>query len=157
MKTTTFLKLLAGCCLSLVVCSCSRYDSSELYWMEGQWADTSAQYYEEWKYDSGGNMIGKAFQLDDSDTLYHEDLAIAQVGYALMYIAKVSNQNEQRAITFGAREISPTEAIFANNQHDFPNRIHYKFINKNRITVELSSLDGEKKMKQDFQKISKLK
>lgn len=124
-----------------------------MFWLEGTWQDTNLKVVESWKYE-GSNLVGIGFQLDGTDTIIHEDLAIAQIGYGLMYIAKVDGQNNGEAITFGAREVSTSEALFANNKHDFPSRIHYQLLNKNHIRVSLSSLDGKQQMELNYTKVS---
>ncbi|MFT5969728.1 MAG: hypothetical protein ACI8ZO_000224 [Flavobacteriales bacterium] len=135
--------------------SCSRFDSNELYWMEGYWLDSEKNYYEQWKYDQHKNLIGFAYQLEDGDTLFTKQLAIAQVGYSLTYITQVSNQNNGNAVSFGAREANGSSALFANNLHDFPQRIHYNLLGKNKIQTVVSSLDGKKVITFNFKKINK--
>jgi hypothetical protein len=141
--------------LLLFATGCSRYSSSELYWLEGEWLDSEKNYYEQWSYDKQKNLIGFAYQLEDGDTLFTEQLAIAQIGYSLTYITQVSNQNNGEAVSFGAREANGHSALFANNRHNFPQRIHYKLLAKNKIQTVVSSLDGKKVITFNFVKINK--
>ena len=136
-----------------LISSCSRYNTNQLHWLKGSWQDTSRNYFETWSFDGQGTIIGYAYQLNGQDTVFTEDLAIAQVGYGLMYIAKVSNQNEERAVSFGAREVSASEASFTNRQHDFPNRIQYFFVDRKHIRVEISDNQGQQKQTFNFIKI----
>lgn len=130
---------------ALFCASCSRYDVNQLFWIEGDWTDSDRSYFESWRKGEDGHWHGKAFQLNAvGDTMYTENLAIAQIGYGLSYIAEVSNQNGGDAITFSAREVDPDRVLFMNPKHDYPQKITYHLLNSSSISVVISDLQNQK-------------
>lgn len=71
-----------------------------------------------------------------------ESLRIVEMSDSLFYIAKVSHN--PLPVAFKLTACTATNAIFENNNHDFPKRIEYKLVEKGKIMVIIGN--GESKI-----------
>lgn len=99
--------------------------AEDLSWLTGCWRfDRTAGYTEEyWMAPAGGAMLGISRTIRNGKMTEHEFVAIREVDGVLSYVAKPSGQAEA---AFAAVTISPTEVVFENMAHDFPQRIIYR-------------------------------
>jgi len=102
-----------------------RRTAEDLSWLTGCWRfDRAGGYTEEyWMAPAGGAMLGISRTIRNGRMTEHEFVAIREVDGVLSYVAKPSGQADA---AFAAVTISPTEAVFENLAHDFPQRIIYR-------------------------------
>jgi hypothetical protein len=98
-----------------------------LAWLAGCWAGTlsnGAMYEETWLPPRGGTLLGVARMSRNDRTLSFEFMRIVVDGGTLVYAAQPSGREPTlfRATTGGATDIG-----FENPEHDFPQRIFYRY------------------------------
>lgn len=96
----------------------------QLGWLAGCWTGGSGgrQTEEQWMKPAGGTMLGMSRTVADGKTVEYEFLQLRQVGGAITYVAKPSNQSEA---SFALVTADLASARFENPAHDFPQRIIY--------------------------------
>jgi hypothetical protein len=123
----------------------------------GKWEDISKQnaQFEEWQWDGNGGLVGQGFVMADADTVFIENLSIGEVDGVLTYVARVSNQNEDKPVNFGLFADEGNRLIFENRQHDFPQRIVYEIISKDEMSAYIEGIeDGTfRQIKFSFQRM----
>ncbi|MCZ7650375.1 MAG: DUF6265 family protein [Thermoanaerobaculia bacterium] len=100
--------------------------AADLAWLAGCWQAVDAEpgSGELWSAPAGGTLLGVARTVRDGRTVAHEFLQIRETGDGgLVYVALPSLQREA---SFPLLRLAPHEAVFANPEHDFPQRISYR-------------------------------
>ncbi len=98
----------------------------QLRWMEGCWEFTVGErtVEEQWMAPRGGTMLGMSRTVRGRRTVAWETVLLREDSAgAISYHAFPSGQ---AAAVFPATEVSDSHAVFANPQHDFPQRIIYR-------------------------------
>ena len=118
-------------CLTFLVGGVSQAadnDIAKLSWLAGCWKSESSDISstEQWMSPAGGIMIGMSRTVKQGRAIEFEFMQIRTTDAgSLEFIAKPSGQDEA---TFTLLRLSDTEAVFENLQHDFPQRIIYRFV-----------------------------
>ena len=96
-----------------------------LAWMAGCWENVKgeARIEEQWMRPGGGTMLGMSRTVVRGKTVQFESMRIAEEGGRLVFTAKPSGQNEA---SFPSIEVTDTQVVFADPEHDFPQRILYR-------------------------------
>ena len=99
--------------------------ATDVAWMTGCWASTlnGRHVIEQWTAVEGGTLLGLSRTVAGGRTVEYEFLLIRAGAKGLEYVAKPSGQAEA---VFTSTRVSPTEVVFENPTHDFPQRILYK-------------------------------
>ena len=126
--------------LVLILISCmtaSAADLKDLAWLSGSWVLTNGDrtIEEQWMSPSGGMMIGMGRTLRGGKTMEFEFLRIEQRGDDFYYIAQ---PNGAPPTEFKLVKSSPTEVVFENLQHDFPQQISYTRNEDGSVTARTS-------------------
>lgn len=99
-----------------------------LGWMAGCWelnARNGAMIVtEQWMKPSGGTLIGMSRTVSGGKTVAWEFVRIVADADGISYVAK-PHQNKEETV-FKIAKWSPTELVFENLAHDFPQRIIYR-------------------------------
>ncbi|MES1158749.1 MAG: DUF6265 family protein [Terricaulis silvestris] len=99
---------------------------SDLDWMKGCWRgtseDTRSFFTESWIAPPVGAMLGFGYTWRDNQLREWEDLRIDSVGGSLGYVAM---PNGGPPVRFPLVEGDANHVVFANPEHDFPQRIEY--------------------------------
>lgn len=99
-----------------------------LGWMAGCWelnARNGAMVVtEQWMKPAGGTLIGMSRTVSGGKTVAWEFIRIVTDADGISYVAK-PHQNKDETV-FKIAKWSPTELIFENPAHDFPQRIIYR-------------------------------
>lgn len=98
---------------------------NQLGWLAGHWRmEKGGRVVEEqWMAPAGGVMLGMSRTVSRGKVVEHEFIQIREgPGGALYFIALPSGQKEA---AFLIKSMTATEAVFENQQHDFPQRISY--------------------------------
>ena len=97
---------------------------------------------EHWMQPLGGGMVGMGRTVVGEKMKSWESLRMVQTETGIEYIAKPS-ENQQET-TFKLTKLTPTEAVFENPEHDFPQRIIYRLIDENSLTARIEGTrDGQ--------------
>lgn len=114
--------------------------------LTGLWfvSDGEGGRYEEWSEMKGDSMTGKAYKLLDQDTLMSETITIKRDDTATWYIPVVRSQNQGLPVKFRLTGSADTAFTFENPQHDFPQRIIYRFVTKDSVVARIEGdVEGE--------------
>jgi hypothetical protein len=95
-----------------------------LSWMAGAWGGTvdGVEMEEHWTTAKGGSLIGMHRDIAKGRTVSFEFLRIEEQNGGLVYL---SSPKGAPVTPFRLVEAGPMRAVFANPQHDFPQRIIY--------------------------------
>ena len=66
----------------------------------------------------------------------------------MFYIPTVKNQNAGLPVSFATKNISQTQLVFENQQHDFPQIISYTKINTDSLLAEIKGTKNGKERKE---------
>lgn len=142
---------------AVFVLSCSMFAQSpkpeieSLSWIAGCWEqnDTAKNRFgsEQWMKPAGGSMIGMARTLRNGKTAGFEFLRIVQDESGIYYISKPSQNKEETS--FKLVKYSPSEVVFENPAHDFPQRIIYR-VDKTNLFARIEGSNNGKAMGIDF-------
>ncbi len=132
--------LISIVCIALLV-SCSSDDPyKKLSRLSGLWETHNGEsiLYEEWSKQDDNVMRGKSYIMNGPDTMIFERMELKKQGDQIFYIPTVKENNN---VPVSFRLIySDTSFIFENKQHDFPQRVIYKFIGKDSIAAKIEGL-----------------
>ncbi len=99
-----------------------------LGWMAGCWELTARNgamiVSEQWMKPGGGTLIGMSRTVSGGKTVAWEFVRIVTDADGISYVAK-PHQNKEETV-FKIAKWSPTELVFENIAHDFPQRIIYR-------------------------------
>lgn len=100
----------------------------ELNSLLGEWQDVQDSgrtvFNEQWSRHTDGSLSGLGFVLSGKDTVFIEHLGILNIDGGTHYAATIRSQNNGQAVLF--KLIHDRDSlVFANPQHDFPQRIVY--------------------------------
>jgi len=115
----------------------------EFSWLNGSWKVGPYPVYETWKWQNG-QWDGKSYMINDGDTSIGEYLQLKLVNDTIFYIPTVLNQNDGKSIPFSMSNMDYKSPIFVNPNHDFPQKIHYHYIQPDSIKVVLEGTPDKK-------------
>lgn len=139
--------------LGLIGCSSDTEPYKQITKLSGTWmvSDGEGGSYEEWSKSNGDSMIGRAYKLSGpSDTIVSERIVLKKDGESVWYIPRVAGQNNDQPIAFRMIEYSDSSFTFENKQHDFPQRVIYRFVNNDSIVATIEGLDSTVRRFFDF-------
>lgn len=94
----------------------------------GEWQDVQDSgrtvFREQWSRHPDGSLSGLGFVLSGKDTVFIEHLGILEIEGETHYAATIRSQNNGQAVLFKLTN-DRDSLVFANAQHDFPQRIVY--------------------------------
>ncbi|HEX4956155.1 MAG TPA: DUF6265 family protein [Thermoanaerobaculia bacterium] len=117
-------------------------DLTRLAWLAGCWERARGERvtHETWMAPLGGTMFGMSRTVAGGKTTAWEHLRIEVREGAVFYVAFPSGQAET---AFRLVEQSDSVSLFANPEHDFPQRIRYKNLGAGEALVQIEGeLDG---------------
>jgi hypothetical protein len=127
-------------CLALTLPLFAEPKLDDLAWMTGHWSATidGWEMEEVWLAPGGGMMPGLHRDAKGAKAMF-EFLRSAQTPEGIVYFAQPGGKPPT---PFKLTEVTPTRAVFANPEHDFPKRIIYTLQEK-RLCARVEG-DGEK-------------
>lgn len=155
MKSTIVLAVL----LSLLFVSCSSSEKEEneeamkvngaleeVLWLEGTWVDETTfgfkqppqHLHETWKV-YPDSISGIGYNVQGVDTSLTERIAIMVVNDKLTYVARPKSQ---ALVTFTITSASSTEWVFENKANDFPQKLIYKKLPNDSLSVTLEGIQN---------------
>jgi len=116
--------------------------ASDVGWMTGCWELTrnGRHIVEQWMSAEGGTLLGMSRTVANGQTREYEFLLIRHGANGLEYVAKPSGQPEG---TFTATRVSPSEVVFENMAHDFPQRILYRRDGNTLLAATEGTVQGQ--------------
>lgn len=110
-----------------------------LSWLSGCWRhvakDGSFTIDEYWMPPRAGQMLAVSRTVAGDRVVGHEFLRIEVRGDAVVFVANPSGQAETEFV----RDPGPdTDLVFRNPDHDFPQAVRYRQVNRNEIVAEIS-------------------
>ena len=115
-------------------------------WLIGKWENKSDQgnLLEIWKKKNDSLFIGESYFIKEKDTLHSEKMELQQKGENLIYVSNIKGQNEDKPITFKHNITIEKQLVFENPNNEYPRKIVYKPIAKDRIFIEVSGMQQDK-------------
>lgn len=131
---------------SLSMLSCNRQAVYLPSWLEGTWVteDTLGLVAESWEVINNEYMSGEGLFVNRERQTVIEVLNIFIQDNALVYTAMLPNQNNGEEIVFVDRKNYPDSLIFENPAHDYPKKIIYHKIDRNRVDVYIQGSKVDK-------------
>lgn len=122
---------------------------TKLAWLGGCWENrqTDRLREEQWMKPAGGSMIGMGRSVRQGKTVEYEFMQIREVEGSLVFIAKPSGQPET---SFKLVTLSDTEVVFADPQHDFPQRLIYRLLPDQSLLARIEGTLNGKQRAIDF-------
>lgn len=132
--------LLAGCAAVRPLPTDGRL--AAFAWLAGSWVherDGSLS-EEHWTAPRAGSMLGVARTIEGGETVHHEAMRIEVDGAKVVLVATPKGQPTASftLVASGARRAS-----FANETHDFPQRITYWVTDDGRLHARIEGREGE--------------
>ena len=112
----------------------------QLDWMAGCWSYQAGKRLveEQWMVPRGGSMLGMSRTTESGATREWEAMRIEERDGILVFTARPSGQS---GASFRAIEIGERRIVFANPQHDFPQRVLYTLRDDGRL---VGRVEGER-------------
>ena len=134
--------------LSIISCKKSKEISKivDTDWLLGKWENKSpdGNLLEIWTKVNDSLFIGESYFIKGKDTLHFEKIQMKQKNENLFYITTVKGQNNDKPITFKHNIEIEKQLVFENPKSEYPRKIVYKPIAKDRIFIEVSGIQQDK-------------
>jgi hypothetical protein len=111
--------------------------------LEGVWKIEGKERYEAWEKAENGDLIGESYKLREGSKMVSETLLIKMIEDITVYEATVPDQNDGRSIQFTLNPVVKDALSFENPEHDFPSKIIYQIVDRNRLFVQVQTADGK--------------
>lgn len=134
--------------LTLVSCQKSKEVSKIVGqdWLLGKWENKSddGNLLEIWKKANDSLFTGESYFIKEKDTLHSEKIELQQRGENLVYVSTIKGQNNDKPVDFKHNIEIEKQLVFENPKNDYPRKIVYKPITKDRIFIEVSGMQQDK-------------
>lgn len=120
----------------------STYDDvgfEDLYPLEGTWQMKTSKgvLFETWTKAGPIELRGRSYRVNGSDTVHLETVTLIQDDSGIHYIPVVQNQNEGQPVRFTLISAEEKRFVFENMDHDYPQRIIYRFISSDFLVARV--------------------
>lgn len=145
--------VLLSCCLTTALATTAGAVAptiSDLDWLAGCWRDLDGEpgSGEQWSDPAGGTMLGAGRTVRGGKTVSHEFVMIRETGDgALEYVAHPSGQP---SAAFRLEDSGPRRLVFADPEHDFPQRITYELRTDGILAARIEGTVGGEERSADF-------
>lgn len=121
-------------------------------WLLGTWESKTSQgiLYETWHKTDEHSFDAKSYYLNNSGTLLFETIQLKEYEGRLLYIVSALKENNEKPVQFTSTNITPTNFIFENQLHDFPQVISYTKINSDSLVAEVPGKYNGETLKEQF-------
>ena len=114
----------------------------DLHFLIGTWKMEGKDNYEKW-IKLNDELIGKSFKMIKGQEQVSETIEIMIQGTHIVYTPTVFDQNDAKGIPFILKLTKEKNYSFENPDHDFPKKIQYKILNKNKLLVSVLGEDDK--------------
>lgn len=125
--------------------------SKKIPWLEGTWKMKlpEGEVIEIW--DSKGKfLMGESYYIENKDTLFAEKIRIENFFEHTLYVVKPGKGDP---VSFTLQEGFGHQLVFANKEHDYPQKIVYTKIDDNTIEAIISGIENGKEHSEKFRYI----
>ncbi len=121
-----------------------------LNWIAGCWRsnEKGSVSAERWTKPSGKMMLGTSQMVKNGKTLSFEFLRIVQTENGIFYISKPSENNAETS--FKLIKFTKNQVIFENPEHDFPQRIIYRWKKNKSLLARIEGKNNGREWGIDF-------
>lgn len=121
-------------------CSGKDHPFNKLQRLQGSWITKmgDTEVLETWQPESDTLLRGTGFEITGSDSVLFETLSLVKRGNDVFYIVSVPGQNDELPVSFRLTGSRDQEFTFENPDHDFPDKIVYRFLDDNRVAAIVS-------------------
>jgi hypothetical protein len=116
----------------------SQVSSISLDLFVGTWKAVDSPNYEVWEKINDSLFVGNSFELNGKEKTLNEVFYMEKRNDSIIYTATVFNQNKGKSIPFVLKTSIAETFSFENENHDFPKKIQYHFINLKKLEVRIS-------------------
>jgi len=115
-------------------------------WLLGKWENKSDEgnLLEIWKKANDSVFLGESYFIKGKDTLHSEKIELQQKGENLLYISTIKGENNDKPLTLTHNIEIEKQLVFENPKSEYPRKIVYKPIAKDRIFIEVSGMQQDK-------------
>jgi Domain of unknown function (DUF6265) len=116
--------------LFLLVFSACAPRIAKFGWLAGDWEmlrKKGGVLVESWKLTDAKSMQGRTLRIVAQDTTPQESVQLYYKNKHFWYVPTVPDQNEAKPVAFKLIDARAGTFVFENPQHDFPQRIIYRF------------------------------
>ena len=128
------------------------FSMDKLNWVLDRWVGegNGGTMYENWVKADDNLFKGDACTIKNGDTIFTESLKIEKIGEDIFYAAEVPHN--PGPVSFKLINLTDTEAVFENPEHDFPNKIIYTLKEDGSLyaRIEGKNKRGEEKIGEFF-------
>ncbi len=121
-------------------------------WIVGNWKTSLLKGYiiETWNKENDSILKSISYIIKpNGDSILQEKVNLEYSNGNTFYIPTVSGQNNNEPVIFNLIKNQDNELVFENLEHDFPQRVVYKLISKNKILAWIEgNLKGRFKKKE---------
>ena len=111
--------------------------------LEGTWKVENKSTYESWEKTNTSSFKGSSYKLVNGEKKVTETLSIEENNDKVIYKATVPSQNQGQTIPFILNTKNENLLSFENLKHDFPKKIQYKVITKDKLLVNVLGEDDK--------------
>jgi len=123
----------------------TRTNLNDLDWLVGEWhsADSTNVTIEKWEKlsDITYEGIGETKAIKTNQIINYESLRLVFMSDDIFYVAKVSHN--KYPVAFKLINTDNSILVFENQDHDFPTKITYEKVEKNRMSVTVGNTNRE--------------
>lgn len=136
----------------LLITPCALYGQANTIenfsWLVGKWqlTENNLEVFEEWKF-KGDELVGCGFTQTPTRSDTTEYLIIKSISSKIVYIASPVNQFPT---LFNLTALSDTGFVFENTEHDFPQKIIYKYMSNDAIQASVEGYKDNKFLRLNF-------
>ncbi len=140
----------------LLVFSCENSQKNDVLkksnWLIGKWERKSVDgnLTEIWRLLNDSTYVGESYFIKAKDTLHFENIQLQQNGNDLVYISNIKGQNNNQSITFMQNKDVENPLVFENIANEYPKKIAYSMISKERIMIQISGIQQGKQSSDRF-------
>ena len=111
--------------------------------LAGNWSVHGLEFRESWKSLDDSTLVGKAYKLENGDTLVSEIIELKYRNGLITYTPLNKSKKIGYDVVYKGSRQGDTELVFTNNSGIFPGRVIYFKRGKNQVDVRLEELkDG---------------
>jgi hypothetical protein len=105
---------------------------------------------ERWEKKDANTLHNQSYRVAGTDTSLLERVELIQQGNTITYNSMVMDQNGSKTIPFKLVEAKDGQFIFANPEHDFPQRIIYHLVSQDSLHAWIDGKMNGKEGRSDF-------
>ena len=123
-------------------------------WIVGSWKTSLPKGYivETWSYENDSTFKSTSHIIKpNGDSILQETVNLEYKKSITNYVVTTADQNDNLPVSFKLIKNQNNKLIFENPKHDFPQRITYKLISKNKILAWIEGTIKGKFKKKEFE------